>query len=118
MEALDMTDPNNSKTYKNQIQYTPKHSGAITVGFNNPWVNFSYSVVAANKRYFNIQNIKDNRIDGYSDHSISLYKKLRIKGYDCYLQGNLLNIWNENYDIIAYYPMPGRSFKITGGFKF
>lgn len=118
MEALDTTDPNNSKTYKNQIQYTPKHSGAITVGFNNPWVNFSYSVVAANKRYFNIQNIKDNRIDGYSDHSISLYKKLRIKGYDCYLQGNLLNIWNENYDIIAYYPMPGRSFKITGGFKF
>ena len=118
MEALDMTDPNNSKTYKNQIQYTPKHSGAITVGFNNPWVNFSYSIVAANKRYFNIQNIKDNRIDGYSDHSISLYKKLRIKGYDCYLQGNLLNIWNENYDIIAYYPMPGRSFKITGGFKF
>lgn len=118
MEALDMTDPGNSKTYKNQIQYTPKHSGAITVGFNNPWVNFSYSIVAANKRYFNIQNIKDNRINGYSDHSISLYKKLRIKGYDCYLQGNLLNIWNENYDIIAYYPMPGRSFKITGGFKF
>lgn len=118
MEALDMTDPGNSKTYKNQIQYTPKHSGAITIGFNNPWVNFSYSIVAANKRYFNIQNIKDNRIDGYSDHSISLYKKLRIKGYDCYLQGNLLNIWNENYDIIAYYPMPGRSFKITGGFKF
>lgn len=118
MEALDMTDPGNSKTYKNQIQYTPKHSGAITIGFNNPWVNFSYSIVAANKRYFNIQNIKDNRINGYSDHSISLYKKLRIKGYDCYLQGNLLNIWNENYDIIAYYPMPGRSFKITGGFKF
>lgn len=118
MEALDMTDPGNSKTYKNQIQYTPKHSGAITVGFNNPWVNFSYSIVAANKRYFNIQNIKDNRINGYSDHSISLYKKLKIKGYDCYLQGNLLNIWNENYDIIAYYPMPGRSFKITGGFKF
>ncbi|MDR1714741.1 MAG: TonB-dependent receptor [Prevotella sp.] len=118
MGALDMTDPGNSKTYKNQIQYTPKHSGAITVGFNNPWVNFSYSIVAANKRYFNIQNIKDNRINGYSDHSISLYKKLRIKGYDCYLQGNLLNIWNENYDIIAYYPMPGRSFKITGGFKF
>ena len=118
MEALDMTDPYNSKTYKNQIQYTPKHSGAVTVGLNNPWVNFSYSIVAANKRYFNIQNIKDNRIDGYSDHSISLYRKLNIKGYDCYLQGNLLNIWNKNYDIIAYYPMPGRSFKITGGFKF
>ncbi len=118
MEAFDMTDPNNKSTYKNQIQYTPKHSGAVTVGINNRWVDFSYTVIAANKRYFNIQNIKDNRIDGYSDHSISLYRKLRIKGYDCYLQGNLLNIWNKNYDVIAYYPMPGRSFKITGGFKF
>lgn len=118
MEALDITDPTDSKTYKNQIQYTPKHSGSASIDINNPWINFSYSIIAVGKRYFNIQNIKDNRIDGYSDHSLSLYKKLKIKSYNCYIQGNILNIWNNNYDVIAYYPMPGRSFKITAGFSF
>jgi outer membrane cobalamin receptor len=118
MQARDMTNPNDPNTYKMQIQYTPKHSGSGTLSFNNTWVNISYSVIAAGKRYFNIQNIKDNCINGYSDHSISFYRKLKIKGYDCYLQGNILNLWNKNYDVIVYYPMPGRSFKITAGFSF
>lgn len=118
MQARDMTDRDNAKTYKMQIQYTPKHSGSATVSFNNPWVNLSYSVIAAGKRYFNIQNIDDNKVDAYTDHSISLYKKMKVKRYDLYLQGNLLNLFNKNYDVIAYYPMPGRSFKITAGFIF
>jgi vitamin B12 transporter len=25
---------------------------------------------------------------------------------------------NEQYDVIKYYPMPGRSWRITGTFKF
>lgn len=118
MQARDMTDPDNAKTYKMQIQYTPKHSGSVTLSFNNPWVNISYSVIAAGKRYYNIQNIKDNEIEAYADHSVSLYKKIKIKGYQCYIQGNLLNLLNKNYDVIAYYPMPGRSFKVSAGINF
>jgi len=117
MLAQDVTDKN-SESYKNQIQYTPKHSGAVTISLNNPWVDFSYTMIAASNRYSNIINENSSKVDGYTDHSISLYREFKIKNNNLYIQGNLLNIWNSNYDVIAYFPMPGRSFKITAGMRF
>jgi len=117
MQAQDLTNKE-AVNYKHQIPYTPKHSGAATVTLNNPWVDFSYTMVAASNRYSGIVNEKANRVDGYTDHSISLYREFKIRNNKLYIQGNLLNIWNNNYDIIAYYPMPGRSFKISGGIRF
>lgn len=117
MHAIDLTSPSD-KNYKDQIPYTPKHSGSASLGINTPWVNLSYTVLVAGERYINPQNISDYKLDGYSDHSISLYKQLKINEANLYLQGSIQNIGNKNYSIIKYYPMPGRSFRITAGYKF
>lgn len=117
MKAIDVTS-SDEKNYKDQIPYTPLHSGSASVTLNNPWVIFSYTMIASGERYINAQNIKDNRIDGYTDHSISLYKEIAVKRNLLYLQGSVSNIWNQRYDIIKYYPMAGRSFKVTAGYKF
>lgn len=116
MLAQDVT--NNSVTYKNQLPYTPRHSGGATLTFNNPWVNFSYTVVATSERYSKLTNYKDNEVKGYTDHSISLFRKLRLKDNELIIQGNILNLWNENYDVIAFYPMPRRSLKFSVSYKF
>ena len=116
MQAQDVT--NNSVTYKNQLPYTPQHSGAVTLSFNNPWANFSYTMVATSDRYSKLTNYKDNEVNGYTDHSISLFRKLRLKDNELTIQGNILNLWNENYDVIAYYPMPRRSFSFSVLYKF
>ncbi len=117
MQAQDVTDKD-ADNYKDQIPYTPEHSGAATLSFNNPYVNFSYSVIAATKRYRLPLNDKINKVDGYTDHSISLFREFAIKNNTIYLQGNILNIWNKRYDVIANYPMLGRSFKASVGMKF
>lgn len=117
MQAQDITDKS-AGSYKNQIPYTPKHSGAATLSFNNPWLNFSYAVIAASNRYYLPINEKSSRVDGYTDHSISLLRQFKLKENELYIQGNILNVWNENYSVIAYYPIPGRSFNITAGYKF
>ncbi len=117
IEALDVTSKD-SERYKNQLPYTPKHSGATTLSFNNPWADLSYSVVITAKRYSMPINEKATRVDGYSDHSISLFRQFKIKNTETYLQGNVLNLWNKRYDVIKNYPMPGRSFKISAGVKF
>ena len=117
MRVIDITS-SSDKNYRDQIPYTPRHSGMATLGLKTPWVNFSYTMLVSDKRYMNPQNIKANKVDGYTDHSLSLYKQFKISKSDIYLQGNLLNIWDKTYDIIKYYPMPGRSFRVTAGYKF
>lgn len=117
MQTIDVTSPSD-KNYKDQIPYVPEHSGSATLGINTPWINLSYTALISGERYISPQNLKEYRIDSYSDHSISLYRKFKINNSDLYIQGNILNIGNKNYDIIKYYPMPGRSFKITAGYKF
>ena len=115
--AQDVSDKS-EETYKNQLPYTPKHSGAVTLSFNNPWVNFSYTMVAVGDRYSKLTNYKDDKVKGYTDHSISLFRKLKLKDNELTIQGNILNLWNENYDVIPFYPMPGHSFKFSVSYKF
>lgn len=117
MQTQDVTNKS-EETYKNQLPYTPRHSGAATLTFNNLWVNFSYTIIATSERYSKLTNYKENEVKGYTDHSISLFRKLRLKDNELIIQGNILNLWNENYDVIAFYPMPRRSLKFSVLYKF
>lgn len=117
MKAIDITNPKED-VYKNQIIYTPKHSGAASAVIKNPWVNFSYSVIITGERYFWYQNIAKYKMDSYSEHTISMNKQLKIKSSELLLQATLLNVWDKQYQVIKNYPMPGRSFSITATLKY
>lgn len=117
MKALDVTDPKED-SYKNQLIYTPKHSGAASAVFKNPWVNFSYSLLVTGERYFWHQNIPTYKMKSYSEHSISLNKQLYLNQYAILLQAGITNIWNKQYEVVKNYPMPGRSFNVSAGFRF
>ena len=109
--AIDVTDVS-AKNYKDQIPYTPRHAGSASVSLLNKWVNVSYLLTCAGDRYALPQNIEDNRIEGYVEQTISLNREFRFGNCKLRLQGELLNIGNLNYEIIKYYPMPGRSFRL------
>ena len=110
--AVDITDPD-AKNYKDQIPYTPRHSGTATVAWENPWVNVSYILTAVGDRYALPQNIDANRIDSYVEQSLSLNREFRFRGFGLRLQGEILNLADVNYDVIQYYPMPGRSWRLS-----
>lgn len=116
-KAVDLTDPN-SKSYKDQLPYTPEHSGNISAVIENPYVNIGYSIVGVGKRYCLSQNISENKIDGYMEHSISASKQFKLKNHKVRLQAEIINLTNKQYDVIKYYPMPGRSWRLTGTFNF
>ena len=65
-KAIDLTDAT-SKSYKDQLPYTPKHSGNVSAVLEMPWVNVGYSIVGVSERYSMSQNIPENRIDGYME---------------------------------------------------
>lgn len=111
-QAIDITDET-AKNYRHQIPYTPKHTGTVSVSVENPWVNVSYSLTAVGDRYALPQNIDDNRIDRYLEQGLSLNREFALKHCRVRLQGEIVNLGNINYDVIQYYPMPGRSYRAT-----
>ncbi|NDV97040.1 TonB-dependent receptor [Dysgonomonas sp. 521] len=116
-KVIDITDKD-SKNYKDQIPYTPRHYGSGSVSLENPWVNIAYTVIISGKRYALDQNITENEIESYTDHSISLNKSFLMRNNNLRLQFNLINLANKNYQIVQYYPMPGRSFTISANYNF
>lgn len=81
-------------------------------------MNGWYSAVGVGKRYYLSQNIPENEIEGYLEHTMSLSHEFVLGGCRLLLQAEIINLTDEQYDVIKYYPMPGRSWRLTGTFKF
>ena len=112
MQAEDVTD-RDSKLWRNQIAYTPRHSGSGSLTWETPWVDVAYNVAFASERYRMPQNSADNRIRPYSDHSLSAFCTFRWGRHALRLQADALNLGGKNYEIVRFYPMPGRNYKFT-----
>lgn len=120
-QAFDISNPE-SKTYLNQLPYTPKHSGSGRLGMDWKRLQISYTLLCVGSRYTLGQNTEDNRIDAYCDHGLSASwhfstgentHPLRFR-----IQVDLLNLSNRNYEIIRNYPMPGRQLQIKLSMNF
>lgn len=115
--ALDVTTPGNG-TYQHQIAYTPRVSGSAKIGIETVWVDLSYSLLWSGKRYGGFQNFDINRLPGYSDHSLSAQRMFKINENELTFNLEVLNLMNENYAIVKWFPMPGRSVRATLKYKF
>lgn len=110
--AVDITDKE-SKNYKDQIPYTPRHSGNISATLLNKWVNVGYMMSAVGERFALPQNIQSNLIEGYLEHTLSFNRLFRAGRFGLRLQFDCQNITDKQYEVIQYYPMPGRSYKFS-----
>jgi outer membrane cobalamin receptor len=110
--AVDVTDAS-AKNYRHQIPYTPEHSGGLSFTLENPIVDISYMFTAVGERYILPQNNARNRMSGYVEYSFSLNRDFEIKGATLHLQGKFMNVGNEEYEVIRYYPMPGFSWRLS-----
>jgi len=115
--ALDVTDPTD-RLYNNQIPYTPRVSGSGKAAIETPWVNISYSLLWSGHRYAVNQNYIENSLPAYADHSISVNHTFKTKKHSIYGSFEVLNLLNTNYEVVRWYPMPGRSVRATVSVKF
>ena len=118
--ALDVTDPA-SKSYSHQVPYTPRNCGSGNMTLATDWVNISWRISACGKRYVKGQNIPANEIAGYADHSLSLNRSFgfgKAHAFRVHISLDALNLSDDNYQVINYYPMPGRSYRLTLKFEY
>lgn len=120
LDVSDSSEPSSAagKVYKHQIPYTPRVSGSGQAGIETPWINLSYSFLFSGKRYISWQNINENSLGSYSDHSLSASREFKLGNILTSLNVEVLNLMNRNYEIIKNFPMPGRSFRVTIGMKY
>ncbi len=115
-----------SPNYRNQIAYIPEHSYAVSFSWANPWVNLSVTNDGISHRWTTNEHAASTRLAGYAETDLGLWRTFYLK---CpianhkpitnkqktfiTIRASLLNIFDKQYEIVAHYPMPGRSWRIT-----
>ena len=112
LRAEDITDKSASY-YKQQIPYTPQHTGNGSLTLKTPWANLGYSLLASGERYCLQQQTSAYRLAPYWEHTLSLSRSFRWKNGKLDLQATLRNLTDEQYEVVKYYPMPGRAWEVS-----
>ncbi len=116
MDATDRT-AKGSVEYGDQIAYTPKHSGSGSLTLHSPYADITYNILITGCRYMLGYNIPQNRMGGFADHGISLYRSFNMGECQLRARFDIQNIGNKNYEVVRFYPMAGTSVKLTVGLE-
>ncbi len=121
-QARDFSNPGSATEprdtyFGDQIPYTPWHSGTFTLMSDYKDWSFNYSFMYVGERYdVNQDNIQFNYIQPWYTHDLSVQKKINWKNYQFKASLEMNNIFNQYYDVVLNYPMPGRNFKLILSF--
>lgn len=102
-----------SKTYNNQIPYTPIHSGSLFINLTHPFIDIAYTINFVGKRYSLPENIDRNLLKPYQEHSITISKDFSLNKHNVNIGLSCLNIFNEQYEVVINYPMAQRQLRIN-----
>jgi iron complex outermembrane receptor protein len=95
---------------KNQLIYVPAHQANVSVNFSWSWFYSSFVTNITGKRYTTADNSR--YLPGYVLNSILTGARLKLKESIIDLNFNIDNLFNINYQTIAYYPLPGRYYTV------
>lgn len=102
-----------SPFYGYQIAYIPKHTGSLALGWENPWVCVSLHGSGISSRWPNNQHYNGTEIAGYWEMGLTLWHNFCWRSQQMEVRAYLKNILNKQYEIVRFYPMPGRSWQVS-----
>ena len=109
--AMDHTDKD-SPFYGGQLPYIPWHAFSAIAGLSwRDWA-FNYSFIYTGERYEASANIPENYSKPWYTSDLSLTKLVRIKKFTLRITGEVNNVFNQQYEVVQCYPMPGTNFKV------
>lgn len=114
-EAVDITP--NGTTYGDQIPYTPKHSATLTSALI--WKNWqmNYSFMYTGERYSQKANIPVNYVPPWYTSDIALNWDGELLKRSVKFGAEVNNLFNQYYDVVLNFPMPGRNFRLSLSFE-
>lgn len=116
-KAQDFTDPE-AEFYGGQIPYIPWHSGSAVVNLNWRKWEANYSFIYTGKRYTSQANIPVNYQQPWYTSDFSLARRILLKTGELKATLEVNNMFNQQYEVVACYPMPGINFKFILQYSF
>ncbi len=106
----------NDPTVGKQLIYVPRNSvyGNIAGSYQN-W-NLTFNTHWVGKRYTSTSNTR--YLPDYFVSDLCLSKRFKMVKQEWSLQVSIDNIFDEDYQSVAWQPMPGRSFSVTLRYQF
>ncbi|MDD2799671.1 MAG: TonB-dependent receptor [Bacteroidales bacterium] len=102
-----------SENFGEQIPYTPFQSGSGSITWVHLGMECGYNLLYSGKRWDG-ENILANKLNPFAEHSLfASITKNKLK-----LTGELINLLNTQYEVVRFYPMPRRNFRITASYEF
>ena len=111
-EAKDVSDPN-SPLYKTQLSYTPTHSGSGSVHLNYKRFSGNYNILFSSYRYRSGDQIFENLLQPFATNDLSVAYAATNKSADYKFIFEANNLFNTQYEIVKYYPMPLSNYRLT-----
>ena len=115
--AQDFSNPNDNDptagSYGSQIAYIPWHSGSAIVKLDWKSWSMNYSFIYVGERYHNSSNIRDNHEQPWYTHDLSMGRAFDFKKQRLRLSAEVNNLFDQQYDVVYNYPMPGRNYKVV-----
>ena len=110
--AENHTNPD-SPYYGNQIAYIPKHTGSVAIGWENPWVSLSLHGSGVSSRWTDNNHYEGTKIKGYWDTGLTVWHTFCWNGQSMEARFDLRNLFDTQYEIVQFYPMPGLSWQLS-----
>lgn len=106
-----------SAEWMKQVAYIPRHSGNISLSYENPWANLSLHATSVGERFTTNTNVPATRIEAYTEAGATVWRTFTLCRHTIDLRADAQNIFDTQYCIVARYPMPGRQMKLTVTYK-
>lgn len=111
LQAVDVTNTE-STTHNHQLPYIPYESGSTLFSWNYKAVTLGYTAVYSGFKFALAENISENVVEPWSQHDIVVTWEKALSRARIIIKAEVLNITDKNYDVIRYYPMPGRQWRM------
>ena len=109
-KAQDFTDAGDAY-HGGQIPYIPWHSGSAVLNLNWHRWEANYSFIYTGVRYSSRANIPVNYVLPWYTSDFSVARALRLGRGELKVTLEANNVFNQQYEVVVGYPMPGINFK-------
>jgi iron complex outermembrane receptor protein len=112
------TEPLNASENQewHQLVYVPANKAGLLLSASAGRLSAAFGSTYTGKRYTTADNSRF--LPQYWESFVSVTCKAVVKQVTCNVNLSVDNVFNTEYQLLAYYPMPGRSFSLRVSFTF
>ncbi len=114
--AAQLNTANTPVNERLQLIYVPEHKAMVSLTFGWKRFDIRFDQSYTGQRYTDADNLIP--LDSYLVGDISIGNRFELRRWNANVRIRINNVFDENYQAVAWYAMPGRSVELSITFSF